>query len=473
MSMRLAASAANRFGLGARPGELERIGGDAPGWLRAQLKADATIDRFDRLTASVDYLRREFEFTTARRRARTAAGREGGDDEDQERPGTFQQTFGGDLMDELHARYTQALTTESPFIERLVHFWSNHFAVSVDKRQATLYAAPMEREAIRPRVAGRFADLLLAVETHPAMLRYLDNVESVGRDSRYVTRTRRRTERQDEPDREPGLNENLAREILELHTLGVDGGYAQADVEELARAITGWSIPAKRDVLRGTAEEAFIFREAVHQPGPREVLGKRYAEGGFEQGRAVLEDLAVQPATARHLSFKLARHFVCDEPPRALVDRLAATWQGSGGDLAAVYATLVESGESWQPAARKFKTPDDFVVSALRASGIDEFEFKILFGLLRELGQAPFTPRSPAGYGDTLADWNGADALFKRVQVATSLAERTPRRKPLELARTSLGPDLEPDLAEALRRAESAEQGRALFLASPAFQWRT
>lgn len=469
MSMRQAASAANRFGLGARPGELERIGDGSVDWLRAQLKPDATANRFHRLPTSIEYLRREFEFTKARRQAREAAESEGGDDEDQERPRTFKQTFGGDLVDELRARYSQSLTTESPFVERLVHFWSNHFAVSVDKRQATLYAAPMEREAIRPRLTGRFADLLLAVETHPAMLRYLDNVQSVGRDSRYV---RRRT-RQDGPGRGLGLNENLAREILELHTLGVDGGYAQADVEELARAITGWSTPAKRDVLRGDAEQAFVFREAVHQPGSREVLGKRYPEEGFEQGRAVLEDLAVHPATARHLSFKLARHFVCDEPPRALVDRLAAAWHDSGGELAAVYATLVESGESWQPAARKFKTPDDFLVSALRASGTEDFESRILFGLLRELGQAPFTSRSPAGYGDTLADWNGADALFKRVQVATSLAERTPRRRPLELAHTALGPDLQPDLAEALRRAESAEQGRALLLASPAFQWRT
>ncbi|KZE42912.1 hypothetical protein AVW14_19360, partial [Stenotrophomonas maltophilia] len=354
--------------------------------------------------------------------------------------------------------------------ERMVRFWSNHFAVSVDKRVAAPYAAPMEREAIRPHVLGRFADMLLAVETHPAMLRFLDNTRSAGADSKLAVRAHRRN-----PERELGLNENLAREILELHTLGVQGGYSQADVTELAKAITGWSVPAPQDFERGAPVRAFMFRANAHEGGSRVVMGKRYAEDGLAQGQAVLADLAVHPATARHVSWKIARHLVSDEPPQALVEAMARTWLASGGDLAQVYAALIRHPAAWGESARKFKTPDDYLLSAVRAGGVlDSSRPQALYTLLDRMGQPPFTPRSPAGFADEAAQWNGPDALWKRIQSAQALAEAVPedRLDPEGTARAIFADTLDEETRSALRRAESPRDGLALLFASPAFQWR-
>lgn len=487
MSSQQAASALNRFGVGARPGELPTLG-DPRAWLLEQLTARTALSpAFSGLPSSRDYLQREFAYNreriSARRSRRNDATRspdaDSGDAVEQFKT-SFRRSFGRDLLGEIGARYRAATTADAGFTERLVHFWSNHFAISVDKRQASLYAAPMEREAIRPHVFGRFEDLLLAAETHPGMLRYLDNAQSVGEGSTFATRGARRLRRMadsDTPRRKLGLNENLAREILELHTLGVDGGYTQADVTELARGITGWGTPLARDMRTGQAiDSAFVFRAAAHEPGARNVLGNRYAEGGIEQGRAILADLARHPATARHLSLKLARHFVADAPPAALVERMTTAYLGSGGDLGRVYRTMVESDLAWSDDARKFKTPDDFIVSALRAGGIEVgTRPEAVIALLRQLGQPPFTPRSPAGYADTAADWTGPDALWKRVQVAQALAQRIPpqRLEPLRVAQDTFGDALDTDTGTALRRAESARDGMALLFASPTFQWRT
>jgi len=479
-----AASAVNRFGLGARPGDLQEAVSDPQGWLRAQLQDDPGVpERFARLPSSLDYLRRENDFrgerlAERRRRKRSEGPETSGDAADgdpvQRFVASFRETFGDEILAELDARYAEAITSAAGFRERLVHFWSNHFAVSIDKHPAALFAAPMEREAIRPHVLGRFADLLHAAETHPAMLRYLDNTRSIGEQSAFATRAERFLARRQEgrPPRELGLNENLAREILELHTLGVGGGYEQADVLELARAITGWGVPGPRDFRRGEPRQAFVFRDAAHAPGPRRLLGRQYPEGGVEQGEAMLRDLAAHPATAHHLAFKLARHFVADEPPPALVEHVAAVWRESDGHLPAVYGALIDHPAAFSGEAVKFKTPHDFVVSALRALEVRQLEARRLVGLLNELGQRPFMPRSPAGFGDTTQDWNGADALFKRVQVAQALAERASRGSPPELAAAVLGDGAGRELTVALQRAESAEQGIALLLASPTFQWR-
>jgi len=479
MSSRQAASALNRFGLGARAGELQSLR-DPRGWLLDQA-ASAALRAFAGLPSSRDYLQREFAFNRERlaerraKRARTAA--DSGDAVEKFKA-NFRERFGESQLAEIGARYRVASTTEAGFAERLVRFWSNHFAISADKRQAALYAAPMEREAIRPHVFGRFEDLLLAAETHPGMLRYLDNVQSVGEESMFAERGERRLRRRGGgAPRKLGLNENLAREILELHTLGVDGGYSQADVTEFARAITGWGTPPMRDLAQGERiDSAFVFRAAAHEPGARTVLGKRYAEGGVEQGRAVLADLARHPATAKHLSLKLARHFVADDPPPALVERMASAYSKSGGELRSVYRAMIESDLAWNDDARKFKTPDDFLVSAFRAGGIDGgARPQGVVALLRQLGQPPFTPRSPAGFADTAADWTGPDALWKRVQAAEALAQRLPQQRvdPAALAQGALGPAFDADTAAALKRAESARDGAALLFASPAFQWRT
>lgn len=495
MTPRLTASAFNRFGLGAKPGEIQSVR-DPRAWLLEQLEARGPLpSAMAGLPSSLDYLQREIAYNRERlmerrsRRKQTppaesaadgAAMGNGGQDAVDKFKTSFRKSFGQDLLAEIGARYRVATTSEAGFNERLVHFWSNHFAISADKRQASLYAAPMEREAIRPHVFGRFEDLLLAAETHPGMLRYLDNAQSVGEASVFATRGARRRRMQQgdgASKRKLGLNENLAREILELHTLGVDGGYTQADVTEFARAITGWGTPLARDFNAGQpVAAAFAFRATAHEPGPRTVLGTRYAEGGVEQGRALLADLARHPATAKHLSLKLARHFVADVPPPALVERMTKAYLSGDGDLRDVYRALIESDLAWNADARKFKTPDDFMVSAMRASGIDAgARPDAVVALLRQLGQPPFTPRSPAGFADTAADWTGPDALWKRVQAAQAIAQRVPEQRldPMRLANDAFGGALDTETTTALRRAESARDGVALLFASPAFQWRT
>jgi len=518
-------SAVNRFGLGARPGEIAETGADPRGWLLAQLRPAPPPEGFAGLPSSLTLLRLRAELLQGALQARPVAtrqGRTGLDAASSGRAAQGEAAQGEAMQDEgaqgapalrraarpmpedrragarillregvreIGLRYAHAAGTALPFQERLVRFWSNHFAVSADKNAARSQAAPMEREAIRPHVLGNFADLLLAVETHPAMLLYLDNVASVGEGSRLAGAAERRAARRARmaaddaamadgapprrPVRVPGLNENLAREILELHTLGVDGGYRQDDVRELARAISGWGTPGPRQLP--TAESPFLFRAFAHEPGARTVLGRRYAEDGVEQGRAILRDLALHPATARHLSLKLARHFVADAPPPALVERMAAAYLRSGGALSALYRAMVQDDAAWSPQARKFRTPDDFVVAAMRAGDLALGDDpRGLMRLLDGLGQPVFTPRSPAGFPDTTPDWATGDALRKRVQAASALAARV--RSPLppgELARRVVGPEAaDGELGALLRRAGSPQEACALLFASPAFQWR-
>lgn len=466
-----AASAANRFGLGARGDEIAHIGSDPRGWLLAQVAGKDGGDPFAGLPDSGAYLDQYHDYLRQRRdmRERQRAGKDGG-----AMQANGRRDFRRAQQREFVSRQRLAATTTRPFAERLVRFWSNHFAISVDKFQASLFAGPMEREAIRPHLAGRFADMLLAVERHPGMLVYLDNAQSIGVESRLGAQSAPRAQRNPEA-RKRGLNENLAREILELHTLGVDGGYAQDDVAELARAITGWSVarPADRE-RRG--DDAFVFRDVAHEPGARRVLGKSYTEAGEAQGEAILRDLALHPATARHLSLKLARHFVADEPPPALVERMVEAYLASDGELAALYRAMVEDDAAWSPTAGKFKSPEDFIVSALRACELlDDGDLGLSVRLQGQLGQPVFQPRSPAGFGDVAADWGGPDALFKRVQAAQALAERLPasvHATPQAIGNAALAAGLDAETATALRRAESVQQGVALLLASPVFQWR-
>ena len=470
MSASEAASALNRFGLGARPGELAALGRDPRGWLLAQLQAKPRLAAFDGLPDSAAYLG---EYHDLQQRLKALRQRRAAGDAQARGKGEGRRGLRRALQRELVVRQGVAVASDAGFRERLVRFWSNHFAISVDKFRASLFAAPMEREAIRPHLTGRFADLLLAVERHPGMLVYLDNAQSIGDDSRLAQMAQRRAAR-NPAARKRGLNENLAREILELHTLGVDGGYTQADVVEFARALTGWSVARPGGQDAGTA---YVFRAAAHEPGRRQVLGQVYAQPGEAQGEAILRALALHPATARHLSLKLARHFVADAPPPTLVERMARAYLASGGELVALYRALVEAPEAWSAQARKFKTPDDFVVSALRAAALDAPQDLLLsLRLQGELGQPMFQPRSPAGFGDVAADWGGPDALFKRVQAAQALAARLPEASghtPLALAQAALGSALDAQTATALRRAESVQQGVALLLASPVFQWRT
>ncbi len=366
------------------------------------------------------------------------------------------------------ARIAAALTTPAAFPERLVHFWANHFAVSADKLQSIGLAGTLEFEAIRPHVGGRFIDLLLAVERHPAMLLYLDQAQSIGPGSQLAEAARRRPNGR----RQPGLNENLGREILELHTVGVGSGYGQADVLALAEALTGWSIGGfvRRPLGIEAPDGAFVFQPGWHEPGTRTLLGKRYAQSGSAQAQAMLADLAVHPATARHIATKLARHFVADVPPAALVDRLAARHIASGGNLMAVYQTLVDAPESWAVPAPKFKTPWEWAISALRGVGATAAPDLRVVAALNELGQPIWRPGSPAGWDDSAASWAAPDALLRRVETASRIAAQIGDR----IDARTLAPKLLPGVlsaatAAAIARADSPQQGLTLLLAAPEF----
>jgi len=347
-------------------------------------------------------------------------------------------------------------------VERLVHFWSNHFAVSVDKLLVVGLAGGFEADAIRPNVLGRFEDLLLAVVRHPAMLLYLDQAQSIGPSSLAGMRA---GERQQRPR---GLNENLAREILELHTLGVRSGYTQSDVTEFARALTGWTLPGD-DALQ-PATNTLRFVPALHEPGARTVLGRSYADGGEQQARAIIHDLVTAPATAHHIARKLARHFVADDPPTELVQRLTSTFERSGGDLPSLYRELLASKEAWQPASAKFKSPWDWALSSFRALGRQEIPAAQAANLMNQLGQPVWRPGSPAGYDDLTATWAAPDSLLRRIEVAQRIAMQAGTAVDARSLATRVLPgSLSDDTASAIARAESASTALALLLVSPEF----
>src|SRR5437016_4681040 len=272
-----------------------------------------------------------------------------------------------------------AINAEIGLVERLVWFWSNHFCVNAD---ATVMAGGYEREAIRPHVLGRFKDMLLAAESHPAMLLYLNNEQSIGPDSVAGI------------NRDRGLNENLAREILELHTLGVRTVYGQADVTSFAKILTGWTILAT--VSNPDHGGEFVFVRRMHEPGPISVIGKTYEDNGVEQGRAVLADLARHPATAHHVATKLVRHFIADEPPPALVERLAQRFLETDGDLKEVTKSLVTAPEALAPEQAKIKRPSEWIVSFLRATGVPG-DVRRIVPATNLLGEPLWRPPAPKG----------------------------------------------------------------------------
>jgi uncharacterized protein (DUF1800 family) len=358
------------------------------------------------------------------------------------------------------ARIRKAEEPAIGFGERLVLFWSNHFCVSVAKGQITrATAGALEREAIRPNVFGKFSDMLLAVEKHPAMLTYLDNRQSVGPNSRAGK------------NRKVGLNENLAREILELHTLGVDGGYSQADVTSLAKVITGWTFVGPGERL-GPAG-SFVFTANRHEPGDLTVLGKTYADTGVERGEKALRDIARHPATAKHVARKLVRHFVSDEnPPQALVDRLAKVFADTDGDLAEVSRALVSHDDAWKGELAKLRSPYEWLAAIARFSGAPK-EFGQLLHPLNMMGAPLWTVPGPNGFPDTFAHWSSPESLRTRLDFSSNIARRLGDRfNPSDLAAQLFDAALSNETAQAIRRAESKHQGLAILMMSPEFQRR-
>jgi len=438
--------AVNRFGLGATGAELSDAQLNPEQWLLQQLVSPV----FDKTLGNTESAFRVIadikKFKELRRKA---------------------EKKGPDVGVSIIKPYRRALLSDSlslsiktdiPFAMRILDFFSNHFSVSASNQPLTILAPILEREAIAPNLFGQFSDLLIAVEQHPAMLLYLNNEKSVGANSQRGKKAR-------------GLNENLAREILELHTLGVDGGYKLEDIRQLAMAISGWSITGANEVGRA----GFKFRNAAHEPGTRSILGKSYPLAGVAQGQAVMRDLARHAKTAHFISRKLAQHFIADEPPEEVVSAMIDTWLKTDGNIKAVVTTMVKQPQSWNDQAQKFKTPREFVVSTYRAFDnpkmINQKLMNIALRGLNLMGQSPFDAGSPAGYSYLNRAWTGSDALMKRIDWVNLLSNNI-SENPQSIVKRTFSSQLSSLTVKSLAGAESRVQGLSLFFLSPEFQRR-
>ncbi|KJC55575.1 hypothetical protein UB31_00990 [Bradyrhizobium sp. LTSP849] len=368
----------------------------------------------------------------------------------------IQKTFRAEAL----ARLQRATLVDCGFTERLVVFWSNHFCISASKGElARMWAGAFEREAIRPHVLGRFADMLKAVEQHPAMLFFLDNQQSLGPDSRAGQNRKR------------GLNENLAREIMELHTLGVGGGYTQEDVTSLARIITGWTFAGRQGQLG--VPGSFVFNTNAHQPGPQMLLGKTYEATGLSQGEAALADIARHPATANFVATKFVRHFVADDPPQPLVARLRDVFVKTDGDLKALATALVDSDEAWQAPLTKMRSPYDFVIASGRLLARVPEDPGGYLNNLNLLGQPLWTPAGPNGFPDTSAAWAAPEGMKLRLDIASQMGARLGNNiDPLDLLEFAAADAASVETRRTIERAESRQQALALLLMSPEMQRR-
>jgi uncharacterized protein (DUF1800 family) len=474
-----AALALHRFGMGPRPGSIATIEADPRGALIAELeRPSAGAIAASALPSSAKAFRTVTD-ANARRQARTIiatrAQQEAKRQEVSETPSMMESPEQGAAkaaaakaaaeaipdpgrpiyLEEAKVRIEAALGSEIGFVERLVWFWSNHFCISADKIRSM--SGAYEREAIRPHVLGRFTDMLLAVEGHPAMLFYLDNPASMGPNSTAgINRTR-------------GLNENLAREILELHTLGVRTGYSQDDVISFANVLTGWTLVPPGDNPEHGGE--FTFNPRLHEPGAQTVIGKLYEDEGVAQGRAVLRDLAAHPATAAHLSTKLARYFIADSPPAPMVERMTKVFLDTEGDLKEVARAMVSAPEAWTQPPTKLKRPSEWVVGMVRATGqtqVDPVRFTAGQALL---GEPLWRPSSPKGYPDDEASW--INGMGRRLDVANNFAERVSGRvDPEEVIESVLGSIVSSEVKQAVGRAESRQQALVLLFMAAEFQRR-
>ncbi len=480
-----AVTALRRFGLGPKPGDMKKIAGDPRGYLLASLsdKTAAKIDNPQLEPSHVVYAEAQ-EAQLAQRLAQALvkeATKANGSPVPPAAAVTPQppvanpmqptemapKTTAGiadvrpaqirrdALNEELAARIERAIATDSALVERLALFWSNHFCVSSAKGPVRGLAGGYEREAVRPHVLGRFADMLRAVESHPAMLIFLDNQVSIGPNSKAGK------------NRGKGLNENLAREILELHTLGVNGGYAQDDVTNLARLLTGWTVGQAN--VEQSEPGKFFFAAPRHEPGQWAVAGKRYGDEGQRSAEKALDDLARHPSTARHIATKLARHFVSQNAPPTLVAALEKTFRDTDGDLAMVTRTLVSSTEVWSHPATKIVPPYDFTISVVRGLQLQQKPAELV-RLTSLLGQPVWQVPSPKGWPDDDDAWMGPSAIRERLRIAERLARDVDKMvDPRGIADDLLGAALSDVTRQAIARAETREQGLELLVMAPEF----
>jgi uncharacterized protein (DUF1800 family) len=464
--------ALQRFGFGARGGssDLSHAASDARGFLVAELNEPGIAEIDDpSLPSSKSALQEEYEFQKQQKTAReqmaalskvpaAAPGATQSDSSAMSMPPKPSPPQKDIFKAEAMARFRCVFHANAGYAERLVHFWSNHFCVSVAKGgpvHAT--AGAFEREAIRPHVLGRFSDMLVAVARHPAMLHYLDNVQSFGPNSKVGQKGKR------------GLNENFGRELLELHTLGVDGGYTQADVTSLSKILTGWTIAGPNG---GRGEPGtFVFLENGHEPGPQTLLGKVYGAEGERQGEDALRDIARHPATATHLAWKLCRHFLADDPPKELIGRLAGLYLRTDGDLKAMSIALVEAQDSLTLPLTNVRSPEVFLLASVRAFDRIPDDPGPILGPMRVMGQPLWQPPGPNGWPDTSDTWASPENMKSRLDVSAALAARLKELiNPSQLLDVLVGQVASSETRQAIERAESREQGLALLLMSPEFQ---
>jgi uncharacterized protein (DUF1800 family) len=451
-----AAIAVTRFGLGAAPGEIAAARSDPQAFLAAQIRSGGAPSLATEPVGA--RMARLYAYRDERRDAKAGEADKLGPAKAAAK--AIRQT----AISDFQAIADLGASTPQSFAERWALFWANHFTVSANKLDAASLVGPFQAEAIRPHVFGRFADLLIATSSHPAMLIYLDQARSIGPDSAAASRAAGK-------GRSAGLNENLAREIMELHTLGLEAGYSQADVTEFARAMTGWSVAGPKDA--GAAPGAYLFREGAHEPGARTILGKRYAEGGRDQALQAMRDFAASPHTAHHLAGKIARHFVADDPPPALVDRLAQAYRKSDGDLAEIALALVRAPEAWDSELAKFKTPYEFLASSWRAAGAAPGDIAPEAAALTAMGQKPLCAPSPKGWPEEAGAWASPDGVVRRMAWSEAFAGRTiAQANPRQIAQNALGARLSGRAAQAIARAETRQEGLAILLMSPEFQRR-
>jgi len=433
-----ALTAACRFGFAPKPRELAAVGGDPRGWVSEQIAR-----RPDPLPESLPPSQRTVAMMLRSRR-------------DKEEKPALKEELRKIYLAEVDARMRAAVLGDAPVRERLVQFWSNHFTVSAMRPFVRGCVGAFEREAIRPHVTGRFVDMLLAATRHPTMLLYLDNAQSFGPDSPVGQRQRK------------GLNENLGRELLELHTLGVDGGYGQVDVEALARILTGWTVAP----LRYPEAGSFRFFPQIHEPGAKTLLGRSYREGGIAEGEQALRDLAAHPATARHVATKLARHFIADTPPVDAVERIARVFHDTGGDLRRVTLAVAHEEAAWREPLGKLRTPNELVIAAYRVVG-QAPKAGEAFVTLKNLDQPAFLAPSPAGWPDVASAWVSPESTVRRIEWAQTFAQRLPDPPdPVDVMADAFGEVLPEELQQAVRRAPDKRMALALLVASPQFQRR-
>lgn len=451
----LATIATNRFGLGARPNELKIAEQDPKNWLIKQLKVTPAVTFGHNLPDSLQISNRLAAIKKQKKVDKQIQTNMKMQNMQAELQNNKMPNYSQQIYRQLSAdAITQAINSENSLNWRLLDFFSNHFSVTAQGSVMTALAPTLEREAIAPHIHGQFKDMLLAVCKHPAMLIYLNNDKSSGPNSRYGQKRHR------------GLNENLAREILELHTLGVGAGYQQDDVSELAKGITGWSVAFAKEKNSG-----FKFRAFWHEPGQRLLLNKSYPQNNLQQGEAMLVDLARHPNTARHLCYKLARHFISDNPQQSLVDKLVISWQLSQGNIQTVMITLINAPESWQTKLVKFKTPREFAISCYRALTVNRLSARQIHSSLNTLGQQPFKAGSPAGYGDLQQNWDGSSALMARIDWSSLLASKV-KADSQQIMQQALGESVSRHTYQMVKKAESRKQALILLLMSPEFQRR-